>query len=178
MRLIWPRWRAWSKNRSPDALRSKNRPTNSPPASQCWVSAPGAATFLITGNLVKTLAVELAMASPCATVLAASTAVTAALANAARNRILIKGGPYLESFASVDCICFDKTGTLTDNLPVVEEVIPGSAGMTPERILGMAAASQQRNIHPIARSLVQSVPRQDWPAGNVAMSEDNSGPGS
>ena len=78
-----------------------------------------AATFLLTENVSKTLAVQLAMASPCATVLAASTAITAALANAARNRILIKGGPYLESFASVDCICFDKTGTLTDNLPVV-----------------------------------------------------------
>ncbi len=110
-----------------------------------------AATFLLTENLSKTLAVQLAMASPCATVLAASTAITAALANAARNRILIKGGPYLESFASVDCICFDKTGTLTDNLPVVAAAMAGSAGMTPESILGMAAASQQRNIHPIAR---------------------------
>lgn len=130
----------------------------------------GAATFLLTGNLSKTLAVQLALASPCATVLAASTAVTAALANAAHNRVLIKGGPYLESFASIDCICFDKTGTLTANLPVVAAVMPGSADMTPERILGMAAASQQRNIHPIARSLVQSAPRQDWPAGNVAMS--------
>ncbi len=130
----------------------------------------GAATFLLTGNLSKTLAVQLALASPCATVLAASTAITAALANAARNRVLIKGGPYLESFASIDCICFDKTGTLTDNLPVVAAVMPSSADVTPERLLGTAAASQQRNIHPIARSLVQSAPRQDWPSGNVAMS--------
>jgi cation-transporting P-type ATPase C len=130
----------------------------------------GAATFLLTGNISKTLAVQLALASPCATVLAASTAVTAALANAARNRVLIKGGPYLESFASIDCTCFDKTGTLTENLPVIAAVMPGPAGVSPERILGMAAASQQRNIHPIARSLVQSVPRQDWPAGNVAVS--------
>ena len=131
----------------------------------------GAGTFLITGNIVKTLAVELALASPCATVLAASTAVTAALANAARNRVLIKGGPYLESFASIDCICFDKTGTLTDNLPVVKEVIPFNADITPGRILGIAAASQQHNTHPIARSLVQSVPRKDWPVGNVDISE-------
>ena len=131
----------------------------------------GAATFLITGNVVKTLAVELAMASPCATVLAASTAVTAALANAAKNRILIKGGPYLESFASIDCICFDKTGTLTDNLPVVKEVIPLNDVITPGRILGIAAAAQQHNTHPIARSLAQSVPRKDWPVGNVVMSE-------
>ena len=131
----------------------------------------GAGTFLITGNIVKTLAVELALASPCATVLAASTAVTAALTNAARNRVLIKGGPYLESFASIDCICFDKTGTLTDNLPVVKEVIPFNADITPGRILGIAAASQQHNTHPIARSLVQSVPRKDWPVGNVDISE-------
>jgi cation-transporting P-type ATPase C len=129
-----------------------------------------AATYLLTGNLSKTLAVQLAMASPCATVLAASTAVAAALANAAGNRVLIKGGPYLESFASIDCICFDKTGTLTDNLPVIKGVIPSTADIAPERILGIAAAAQQRNIHPIARSLVQSVPRKDWPVGNVAMS--------
>ena len=46
----------------------------------------------------------------------------------------------------------------------------GTADMTPESILGMAAAAQQRNIHPIAKSLVKSVPRKDWPVGNVAMS--------
>ena len=130
----------------------------------------GAATYLITGDIVKTLAVELALASPCATVLAASTAVTAALTNAARNRVLIKGGSYLESFASIDCICFDKTGTLTDNLPVIREVIPCNADITPHRILGIAAAAQQHNTHPIARSLIQAVPRKDWPVGEATTS--------
>jgi manganese/zinc-transporting P-type ATPase C len=65
----------------------------------------------------------LVMACPCATVLAATTAVTGALANAADNLILIKGGACLEHFGETDCLCLDKTGTLTSDTPKVEEVV-------------------------------------------------------
>jgi cation-transporting P-type ATPase C len=78
---------------------------------------------------------------------------------------------HLRVNRSIDCICFDKTGTLTGNLPVVASVMPSSADVTPERILGMAAAAQQRNIRPVARSLLHSAPRQDWSAGNMTMIE-------
>lgn len=53
-------------------------------------------TLLITMNPFRAFTVMLVMACPCATVLAASTAISAAVANAARNHILIKGGLYLE----------------------------------------------------------------------------------
>jgi cation-transporting P-type ATPase C len=133
--------------------------------------AASAATYLGTGSWIKTLAVQLALASPCATVLAASTAVTAALASAAKNRVLIKGGVYLERMAAVDCVCFDKTGTLTEALPRVEAVVSRTPGITRDRILAMAAAAQSRNVHPIARALTQAAPSGTWTAPDAAACE-------
>jgi len=112
-----------------------------------------AAVFLLTGNLARALSLQLALASPCATVLAASTAVTSALAAAARRQVLIKAGKYLERMASADCICFDKTGTLTDALPHVVEVIPALEGENRHHVLHAAAEAQGHSTHPIARAL-------------------------
>jgi cation-transporting P-type ATPase C len=118
--------------------------------------AATATTLLLTGNLATAIAVQLVMACPCATVLAASTAVTAALTNAARHRVLIKGGLYLERLEESDCICFDKTGTLTTDMPEVTEIITRSLTLKAERVLGLAAAAEARNPHPLARALVQA----------------------
>ncbi len=117
-------------------------------------------TAMLTGDLNKTLSVLLAMASPCATVLAASTAVTAGLANAARNGVLVKGGLYLERFREIDCVCFDKTGTVTSEIPTLVEIIPVKPGAAPRDILGLAADAQAGNPHPIAKSLVQTAQSQ------------------
>ena len=76
-----------------------------------------AATLVVTANPMSAFTVMLVMACPCATVPAASTAITAALANAARNNILIKGGLYMELIGKADCYCFDKTGTITATVP-------------------------------------------------------------
>ncbi|MEJ2716597.1 MAG: HAD-IC family P-type ATPase, partial [Deltaproteobacteria bacterium] len=97
------------------------------------------ATLVVTRDLAKALAVYLVMACPCATVLAAATAVSAALANAARNRILVKGGLYMERFGATDCICFDKTGTLTTDEPRVAEVVPRPTWIKPETVIELAA---------------------------------------
>jgi cation-transporting P-type ATPase C len=114
------------------------------------------ATLLITRDLATAIAVQLVMACPCATVLAASTAVTAALANAARHQVLIKGGLYLERLQEIDCICFDKTGTLTTDLPEVTEIITRTPALKPGRLLGLAAAVEAHNPHPLAQALVQA----------------------
>jgi cation-transporting P-type ATPase C len=112
-------------------------------------------TLLLTGSLARALSVLLVMACPCATVLAASTAVTAAIANAARRQILIKGGVYLEQVDQVDCFCFDKTGTITTDQPEVIDVIPLTMKFKPEAILSMAAAAEGKSSHPLARALVK-----------------------
>ena len=121
-------------------------------------------TFLVTGDLATAIAIQLVMACPCATVLAASTAVTAALANAARHQVLIKGGLYLERLQETDCICFDKTGTLTTDIPEVTEIITRTPSIKPERVLGLAAAGEAHNPHPLARALVKPLKmRASWP---------------
>lgn len=125
-----------------------------------------AATFIFTRSLAKTLSVQLALASPCATVLAASSAITAALANAARNKILIKGGIYLERMADADCICLDKTGTLTGHLPKIQEIVLRSTKGKPEHIVAMAAAAQGHHTHPIASALRQNAQAGVWAREN------------
>ena len=80
------------------------------------------ATFLLTQSVWRAFTVMLVMACPCATVLAASTAVSAGMNAAAKKKILIKGGKYLETVGSANCICFDKTGTLTTTEPELVDI--------------------------------------------------------
>ena len=112
-------------------------------------------TFLVTGHFVRTLTVMLVVACPCATVLAASTAVTAALANAARKRCLVKGGLYLEKMGEANCFCFDKTGTVTTDTPQVGTIVTTSPNRDPLSILMLAASAEAHNTHPLARAIVR-----------------------
>ena len=94
----------------------------------------------------------LVMACPCATILAASTAVSAALNVAARRRILIKGGRYLEDISQADVLCFDKTGTLTTNMPELMSLI-NLNGMPDEDLLQLVYSTELHNSHPLALSI-------------------------
>ena len=120
-----------------------------------WGTLAIIGTLLLTWDLARVFAVMLVMSCPCATILAASTAVTAALANAADRLILIKGGLYLERFGETDVFCFDKTGTLTTGTPKVAAIITDHAAVTPEQVLTLAAAAEMRNPHPLAQALVE-----------------------
>ena len=113
------------------------------------------AVLLLTADPVRAFAVMLVMACPCATVLAASTAVTAGLANAARNHILVKGGLYMEMVGKAEYFCFDKTGTITAEVPQVVEVIPRAPKQTETQVLAMAAIAEIHNEHPIARAVIK-----------------------
>ncbi|HET6489643.1 MAG TPA: heavy metal translocating P-type ATPase [Syntrophales bacterium] len=116
-------------------------------------------TFLITRQAMKALTVLLISACPCATVMAASTAVSASLANAARHRIFVKGGLYLERFNGADCFCFDKTGTVTRETPQVTAVIGPGGRKGSESILALAATAEFHNPHPLARAIVEEALR-------------------
>ena len=113
-------------------------------------------TFLLTFDPMRAFTVMLVLACPCATVLAASTAVSAALANAAKNYILIKGGLYLEQIGEADSFCFDKTGTLTSDVPHLVEIIPRTYNQEPDNILSLAASAEAHNQHPMARALLSA----------------------
>ena len=100
------------------------------------------------------------MSCPCATVLAASTAIAAAIANAARHQVLVKGGLYLEHMAGIKCFCFDKTGTITTEVPRVLEVVPRTPWQDIASITALASSAELQSDHPMARALIREAKKQ------------------
>jgi cation-transporting P-type ATPase C len=121
--------------------------------------AATAVTFLLTGSAWRAFTVLLVMACPCATVLAASTAISAAISAAAKRRILIKGGRYLEGLGRCDTVCFDKTGTLTTARPVAALILP-QGGVEERELLQLACSAEVHNHHPLAQALKEAAARK------------------
>ena len=111
------------------------------------------ATFLITGEIIRAITI-LIVACPCALVLGTPTAVVAAIGNAARQGILIKGGVYLEQMGKLKTLLMDKTGTLTHGRPRVVEISPLN-GMDQKEVLYWAAIAEKRSEHPLARAVTE-----------------------
>jgi Cd2+/Zn2+-exporting ATPase len=96
----------------------------------------------------------LVAASPCALALGTPATVLAAITQAARNGVLVKGGAHLERLAGVRAIAFDKTGTLTVGRPEVTDVVP-MPGVDAVALLRVAAAVERRSQHPLAQAVVR-----------------------
>lgn len=97
--------------------------------------------------------VLLVIACPCALVISTPVTIVAALAGAAKQGVLVKGGVHLETPARLKAIAMDKTGTLTEGRPRVVEVVPLGARSDAD-IIGLAAALEARSEHPIARAIL------------------------
>jgi Cd2+/Zn2+-exporting ATPase len=110
-------------------------------------------TFLITGEIIRAITI-LIVACPCALVLGTPTAVVAAIGNAARQGILIKGGAYLEQMGKLKTLLMDKTGTLTHGKPKVVE-ISALNGTDEKEVLYWAAIAEKRSEHPLARAVTE-----------------------
>lgn len=119
--------------------------------------------------------------SPCAIVISSPAASLSALAWAARNGILVRGGQHIETAGRVRAMAVDKTGTLTTGQPELAEICVCSAehelaavgaeacreadacwhhggDMVAETqsLLRLAAAGEQYSTHPIAEAIVRA----------------------
>ena len=109
--------------------------------------------WLVTRD-IRTVVTLLIFTSPAELGLATPLVMIAAVARAARNGILIKGGLYLELLAKVDVVVFDKTGTLTANRPAVVSVSTQDAAIDERQLMRLAAAADRRSAHPLAQAVM------------------------
>jgi len=125
--------------------------------------------------------------SPCALVISSPAATLSAMANAARQGILVRGGEYIELVGKVDAIAMDKTGTITEGKPSLREVCVSSHAMASvgsgphaegqvlcwypghpmegpsRRALQLAATAEAFSTHPIASALVRGATSEGIP---------------
>lgn len=101
---------------------------------------------LVIALLIFTSPAELGLATPLVTI--------AAIARAAREGILIKGGLFLEELAKVNTIVFDKTGTLTVGSPIVNTVEIIDPSYTENQLVQFAASVDRRSSHPLAKAIL------------------------
>lgn len=96
----------------------------------------------------------LVVASPCALVISTPASTLSALANAARNGILFKGGNHLEAAGTIATIAFDKTGTLTTGQQQVTDIVPVDERWDERALLTLAAGAERLSEHHLADAIV------------------------
>jgi len=101
---------------------------------------------LVIALLIFTSPAELGLATPLVTI--------AAIARAAREGILVKGGLFLEELSKVTIIVFDKTGTLTVGSPTVNKIEIIDNRFTENELVQNAAAVDRRSSHPLAKAIL------------------------
>jgi len=104
--------------------------------------------------------VLLVIACPCALVISTPVSVVAALASAARNGVLIKGGVFIELPAQLKAIAMDKTGTLTQGVPAVVDIVPMN-GHNENEIMMRAGALELNSNHPLAKAIVMEARQRE-----------------
>jgi Cd2+/Zn2+-exporting ATPase len=96
--------------------------------------------------------VLLVIACPCALVISTPVSIVAALAAAARQGVLVKGGIHLENPAKLKALALDKTGTLTEGKPAVVEIVPWNEHNERE-LLERASRLEAHSEHPLALAI-------------------------
>ncbi len=104
---------------------------------------------------VERLVTVLVIACPHALGLAIPLVVAISTTLGARNGLLVRDRRGLEEARNVSAVVFDKTGTLTLGEQRVVDIAT-EPGMTPDTVLGLAAAVERDSEHPVARALLAS----------------------
>lgn len=97
--------------------------------------------------------VILVVGSPCALVASISPAMLASLSSAAKMKILIKSGKYLETLHTIDLVIFDKTGTITTGKPEVQNVV-AAVDYPLYPLTSIIANMEKQSTHPLAKAIV------------------------
>ncbi|MEH6765188.1 MAG: cation-translocating P-type ATPase [Aequorivita antarctica] len=118
---------------------------------------------LIIALLIFTSPAELGLATPLVTI--------AAIARAAREGILVKGGLFLEELAKVTTIVFDKTGTLTVGSPTVNQISVIDSNYSENEVLQLAAVADRRSNHPLAKAILDYAKQQKVSYGEPSQFE-------
>jgi Cd2+/Zn2+-exporting ATPase len=112
---------------------------------------------LVLGQPVETwlyrALVLLVVSCPCALVISTPVSIVSALAGAAQQGVLVKGGIHLERLAGVRVVAFDKTGTVTTGRLTLDALHPVD-GLTADTILELAASVESQSEHPIASAIL------------------------
>ena len=115
-------------------------------------------TWLLTGNITRTMSILMVDFS-CALKLAMPLSFLAAMREAGKHGITVKGGKFLEAVASADTVIFDKTGTLTYASPRVAKVITFD-GCDENEMLRLAACLEEHYPHSMANAVVDEAQRR------------------
>ncbi|PSP54927.1 cadmium-translocating P-type ATPase [Halobacteriales archaeon QS_1_67_19] len=107
----------------------------------------------------------LVVACPCAFVISTPVSVVSGITSAARNGVLVKGGPHLESAGAVEAIAFDKTGTLTAGELAVTDAVALN-GTSEAELLDCAHDLERRSEHPLAEAIVEYARERGDPHGD------------
>ena len=118
-----------------------------------------AGVYLFTRNITKATAVLMVDYS-CAIKLSTPITVISAMKEASQNSIVVKGGKFLEEYATADTIVFDKTGTLTNATPSLAKITP-FYGYSQEEVLKIAACLEEHFPHSVARAVVKAAEKKN-----------------
>ena len=91
--------------------------------------------------------------SPCALAISTPSAILSAIARAAKERVLIKGGKALEIMGGLDAIAFDKTGTLTKGKPIVKSIL--NYNISIEELHEVLYVMELSSTHPLAKAVTK-----------------------
>ena len=101
----------------------------------------------------------LVISCPCALGLATPVAIMVGNGIGAKNGILFKNAPSLETAGKVSIVALDKTGTITNGTPTVTDIIP--FGISEKELLISAYSLEIKSEHPLAKSIIAKAEESD-----------------